>query len=165
MSKISREWIRRLGLTGLALVVAVPCLGIGAFISLQVTSEVMAYALKPPDYPGSAMIGQWRSGGPDAMWDRRTYRVADSMDNVVGFYEAHLPGFNSIESESGISYGNYKCDKSWLSRVVARLINEGHYPEYTADNVPLPCVSVSIYPAPGNLQETQYEIWLEWPAN
>jgi hypothetical protein len=133
---------------------------------VQIASARMAYALMPPEYPASQLKGQWQSGGPDAMWDRRTYYSADSVDNVLAYYEKHLPGFTIFETpQHGVEYINGKCDESWSARYVARLINEGHYPDYTADNVPLPCVSVSIYQATGNSHETQYEIWLDWPAN
>ncbi len=160
------RWTRPIFLIGLALLIAVPCVLFGAFVFAQSASAQMAYALIPPEYPASQLKDRWQSGGPTTMWDRQTYRAMDSVDEVLVFYQKHFPGFTQAEiGIYGVGYFSEKCDESWLSRQIARLVNEGRYPWHTADNVPLPCVRISIYPAPDDSEETQYEIWLEWPAN
>ena len=145
---------------------AIPALGffslVGSFLSSEAIMHQMALALLPAEYPNSEVVAVNNSGGTDSLWLRKTYRTTESIDAVLAFFEGQMSGFK--EKEQPRRYLNSRCNESWLSRLVARSINEGRYPWYTADNVPLPCVSVSIYELTDHPGETYYEIWADWPA-
>jgi hypothetical protein len=164
LQTVSR-WITRITTAVVALITLAIVGLLVSFVLIQGASAQMANALRPPEYPESQLITQWQSGGSDTMWDRRTYQTPDSLEEVLEFYEKHIPGFTQAESTTdNPMYVNGKCDESQLARSVARLINEGHYPWYTADNVPLPCMSISTYQASDSQLGTLFEIWVTWPA-
>jgi hypothetical protein len=128
------------------------------------SSADAAYALMPPLYPGSTLAGQWSSGGTDSQWDRRTYTTTTTTAQMlIDYYRQHFSGatYSTIQG----SYHSFsKCDRSPLARMVARWINEGRYPFYTADNVPLPCVYIAIDTKNQNPTGTSYTLDIEWPS-
>lgn len=126
----------------------------------------MAFALRPAEFPGSVVVSTHDSGGPTMLWHRVTYQSNASLETVLGHFEEQMPGFEQVEGAANwaVYYVNGRCNESELSRLLARLINEGHYAYYTADNVPLPCASVGIYQVEPNATITYYNVWVDWPA-
>ena len=126
------------------------------------SSAHAAYALMPPLYPGSTLAGQWRSGGTVTQWDRRTYTTTVTAQMLIDYYREHFS--EATYSILGSYHSFSKCDRSPLAGMVARWINEGHYPFFTADNVPLPCVSIAIDTKNQSSTGTPYALDIEWPS-
>ena len=159
----SRLW--RLIRVAPMLAVLVLCLPICGFLSMGPMTQWMARRLAPEPYPGSLLTDEWLGGGPTTQWFRRTYQAEAPLTEVVGYMEARMPGFQLVDSQLSEvgAHQNYVCDRSRLARWLASAMNEGHYPWYTADSVPLPCVSVTIYSATDS-SLVEYQIWIDWPA-
>jgi hypothetical protein len=149
----------RLVATLLTIVVLLFC---GFMHLLFESSEHAAYALMPPLYPGSTLAGRWRSGGTDSQWDRRTYTTTVTPQMLIDYYRERFS--TATYSTQGSSHSFSICDRSPLARMVARWINEGRYSFYTANTVPLPCVSVKIDTKNQRPTGTTYSLDIEWPS-
>jgi hypothetical protein len=85
-----------------------------------------------------------------------------SPDVIAAYFQTHFRDAN-YSFEHGV-YSFSKCDRSPLAKAVARWLNEGRYPHYTADNVPLPCVLIYIDTDDATSTGTPYQLWIEWPS-
>jgi hypothetical protein len=145
-----------------ALVVIMLLLFCGFVYLLFESSEPAAYALLPPIHPDSTITGRWRSGGTDSQWDRRTYATSATPHMVIDYYRQHFDAADySVRADQ---HYFSRCDRSAFARMIARWINEGRYPFYTANNVPLPCVSITIDTKKQQPAGTLYSLDIEWPS-
>jgi hypothetical protein len=99
------------------LLTLVVCLFCGFMYLFFESSRPAAYALMPPLYPGSTLTGQWRSGGTDSEWDRRTYTTTATASSLIEYYRQHFPAATYAVQGTLNSFSN--CDKSPLARTVA----------------------------------------------
>ncbi|MBK8903391.1 MAG: hypothetical protein IPM53_19570 [Anaerolineaceae bacterium] len=135
------------------------------FLGIVYYAQSSAYTLAPSEYPHSELLEKWQSGGPDSMWDRRTYRTSDSVDEVFMFFEELMPGFERA-SNSGTTtetYYNSAHNNNWLAKRAAEFACTGLY--CTDESVLIyPSASIRFYPDPDNPTGTLIEVWLSWPA-
>lgn len=135
-----------------------------SLVVMVVAGERLARAVAPPDYPRSELIERRDSGGGDIKWDRRTYRTTDDMDTVLDYYESYMPGFiQSEHREAPAVYTNTRCNDGALASLVTAVIN-GAPRRLHDENLPSPCVSVTIFPDPNIPAGTRIWLWLDWPA-
>ena len=133
------------------------------FLVVMYYAQASAYALAPAEYPNSELVEKWQSGGSDLMWDRRTYRTSDNVDQVFLFFEEQMPGFTVADSEMGSAYGNFAENHNWLARQAAKQACRSLYCiEESAFSYPT--ASVKFYPDPDNPTGTLIEVWLSWPG-
>jgi len=135
-------------------------------IAIMSLAQSHAHSLAPPEYPNSELIESWQSGGSDSMWDRRTYRTSDSIEQVLVFMEKHMPGFQiNDDSKRGNVYQNYAEDKSWLGTKAAKMACTSFYCiEEEAWLYLYPGVSVTIFEEPEHPSNTLIQVWISWPA-
>lgn len=135
------------------------------FIGIVYYAQSSAYALAPSEYPNSELLEKWQSGGPDSMWDRRTYRTSDNVDEVFLFFEEQMPGFER-ESDSEMTTGayyNFAQNSNWVARHAAEFACTSLYCiEDSA--LTYPSASIKFYPAPDDSTGTLIEVWISWPA-
>lgn len=141
------------------------CLLLADFLFVVNWAKYRAYSFAPPEYPGSELVGKWQSGGPETMWDRRTYRTSDSVNQVLTFMEEYMPGFvEENEPEMGTVYHNYvQDDSSRLAKRAAEIACQSLFClEKSAFTYP--STGVSFYSDPGNPTNTIIKVWIDWPA-
>lgn len=163
---LGTSWLNALMCVMAALMVVPICLAAAWLLVPAGAMQSMAFALRPAEFPNSEVTSTHNSGGPTTLWQRTTFKTQAPLVLVLEHFEAQMPGFDQVDGpgEWAVYYVNGRCNESGLSWFFARMINEGHYAYYTADNVPLPCASVGIYQLEPNADTTYYHIWVDWPA-
>jgi hypothetical protein len=149
---------KRLKVAVLALLVLTCCIPCGVMAYVQRRSSIVSKA--PPPYPDSELISRWESGGPTSVWDRRTYRTDDSVEQVLEFMEQHMPGFSETQFPEGLGYKNKACDTGWSAYFVAWAVAS---PVDEIEGL-LPTVSVWFYSDSENPSGTIINIWFVWPS-
>lgn len=161
LQKIIGKWLS-ISLLAAFLIIFLFLMG---FIGVMYYAQSSAYALAPSEYPNSELLEKWQSGGSDSMWDRRTYRTSDNVDEVFIFFEEQMPGFER-KSGTGITtdaYYNFAQNNNWLARHAAEFACTSLYCiEESAFTYP--SASVRFYPDPNNLTGTLIEVWISWPG-
>lgn len=132
------------------------CLCCGPLALTLGPSELLAKVLVPPPYPGSIQVGRWRSGGLDSMWEESTYHTTDSIEKVLAFYEARMPGFEQFDDSTlgNLYYVNGRSDNGPL----------GILASWGVDDPIRPGVSVAIYKSSDDRTITVIHMRVEWPA-
>ncbi len=152
-------------------------LGLGACIALSivaapfidfliVTSSApqMAYALVPPEYPGSQLVKTYQRTGTESKGDWRTYRTEDGLEKVLAFMEEHMPGFVEEHDETrGIIYRNHREDKSERAQRAAEYACSSLFC-VTFDAKSYPSVYLALYADPQDASATLIEVQIDWPA-
>lgn len=111
-SNVTRKRVRILA----ALTLSVVCLACMILQAPFFVPKLLAEALIPPLYPGSAPIAQWSTGTGCCLGEVRTYRAPDSVEQVLAFAERYNPGFQMEQDLAhGVIYRNGAADHSWLS--------------------------------------------------
>ncbi len=151
-----------IGING-ALIIA--CLFVFQFLIITSYSQFSARSLAPPEYPNGELLGSWQSGGPDMMWDRRTYRTSDSVEEVFSYMEERMPGFTEKEdSTRDVVYSNHATNTNWLAQRAAEYACTSLYCIEKESALTYPSASITFYSDPENLTDTLIEVWLSWPA-
>ena len=138
--------------------ISLPPIALIGLILLVLTSpfisEALARALAPSEYPNSTLVDDWVSGGPDMMWDRKTYTTRNNPEDVVSFMESHLGELEmTLDQTTGkTTYRQGKCNETLLARLASLGLE------------PRPCASVTIFVDPEQPDITTIWIWISWPA-
>jgi len=132
------------------------CLCCGPLVLTFGPSEVLAKILVPPAYPGSMQVNHWRSSGPDSMWEESTYHTTDSIDKVLVFMEANMPGFEQTNDSKPDYplYVNGRSDNGPLGILASLAVDPPIHPG----------VSVAIYRDRDDPAITVIQVRVEWPA-
>ena len=159
-----QKLVTKLLVIGIISFLIIACLFFAEFLIVMGYSEYSARSLAPPEHPNSELLGKWYSGGSDSMWDRRTYRTTDNINEVFSFMEEQMPGFTEANnSTKGVVYQNYASNTNWLAQRAAEIACTSLYCiEESA--LTYPSASVTFYTDLDSPSGTLIEVWLSWPA-
>ncbi len=149
---------------GIITVCVIFCLFVIEFLVVTSYAQSSARSLAPPEYPNSELVATQSHGGTDSIWLRRTYRTSDSVDQVLLFMEAQMPGFTETsDSESGIVYQNDASNTNWLAHYAAEYFCTGLFcVEKSA--LLYPSAGVTLYSDPDKPTDSLIQVWVTWPA-
>lgn len=134
------------------------------FLIVTSAAPQMAYALAPPQYPGSQLIKTYQRTGTESKGDWRTYRTEDSVDKVLAFLEEHMPGFiEENDPTRGAVYRNHKEDKSERAERAADYACSSLFCT-TFDTKSYPSVYITLYSDPQDTSATLIDVQVDWPA-
>ena len=136
-------------------VLTLPCCLCGSLVLMPFgPSEFLARRLAPPFYPGSTTVSDYRSGGPDSMWEVSVSHTSDRIGTVLAFYERGMPGFYQVTDPGQVvSYVNAREDNGPFG-FLASLTGAGIHPN----------VGIVLHPDKQDGSTTVIEARIEWPA-
>ena len=163
--------MKRWGILLLTLLGLGACIVIGTvaaplidFLIVTSSAPQMAYALVPPQYPGSQLVKTYQRIGTESKGDWRTYRTKDGVDKVLSFMEQHLPGFiKEHDPTRGTLYRNHREDKSERAQRAAEYACSSLFCT-TFDAKLYPSVNIALYPDPQDASATLIDVQVDWPA-